>query len=342
MLTGNWNVRVAAGLLLACMLAVFGCQEKKSPPPGTEENPWVIGMSQCNLKGEPWRAQMNFNIAAAAKKHKDIEILFRDAENQPAVQQEHVLEFIDRGVNLIIVSPKDSNTLKGPITKAMESDIPVIVLDRDVEGRNYTCFIGGNNYLIGKAAGEYIAKILNGRGNVVEIMGELGSEPGKERHRGFIDGLGKNLGTYKGEKLGDGRINIVYAWNCEWLAEKVAKPMSTALAENERIDLVYAHNDPMAYAAWQAAKDEGKGRENTIKFIGVDALPDVGLKYVKEGILTATFYYPTLGPEAIETAMKILKGEKVPKRMTLPTRLYTKENIDKGGDVIGDAAVSDE
>ena len=96
------------------------------------------------------------------------------------------------------------------------------------------------------------------------------------------------------------------------------------------IDLVYAHNDPGAHGAYLAA--QAAGREKQIKFVGIDALPQEGVAYVKQGILDATFQYPTGGAEAIQTALKILGGEKVEKEITLGSRLFTKENVDKGGE----------
>jgi ribose transport system substrate-binding protein len=108
--------------------------------------------------------------------------------------------------------------------------------------------------------------------------------------------------------------------------------MNSALQANTSIDAVYGHNDPSAMGAYTAAKNEGKGREKTVKFVGIDALPSEGQQWVKAGQLTATFLYPTLGPEAIDTAMRILKGEKVPKEQILKTKVFTKDNVDKGGE----------
>ena len=79
------------------------------------------------------------------------------------------------------------------------------------------------------------------------------------------------------------------------------------------------------------ARAEGKGREKQIKFIGIDALPNEGQRYVKEGILSATFQYPTGGQEAVQLALKILNGQKVPKDITLGTRIFTKDTVAKGG-----------
>jgi len=110
--------------------------------------------------------------------------------------------------------------------------------------------------------------------------------------------------------------------------------MESALARFPAIDLVYAHNDPGAHGAYLAAK--AAGREKGIKFVGIDALPHEGQMYVRQGILAASFEYPTGGKEAIESALQILTGKKVPKEITLPSRVFTPETIDKGGELIHD------
>jgi ribose transport system substrate-binding protein len=106
--------------------------------------------------------------------------------------------------------------------------------------------------------------------------------------------------------------------------------MESALARFDDIDLVYAHNDPAAHGAWLAAK--ASGREKDILFVGIDGLPHEGLAYVQQGILDACFEYPTGGKEAIELALKILKGETVPKEIVVPSRFFTPENLDDGGE----------
>ena len=105
------------------------------------------------------------------------------------------------------------------------------------------------------------------------------------------------------------------------------------IARFDDIDLVYAHNDPGAHGAWLAAR--AAGREEDIHFVGIDALPHEGVMYVKQGILDATFEYPTGGREAVETALRILRGETVPKEITLGSRVFTRDNLDAGGESIG-------
>jgi len=189
-----------------------------------------------------------------------------------------------------------------------------------VEGDQYTCFIGADNVKIGREAGKYLVKLLGGKGKVVELKGLMTSTPGQERHKGFMEGIAGS------------QIEIIFDADCQWLEPIAQREMQSALARFPQIDAVYAHNDPSAHGAYLAARQEGKGREKTIKFIGIDALPHEGVRYVREGILTATFEYPTGGKEAIEVALKILKGEQVPKNITLGTRIFTKENVDKGGE----------
>jgi ABC-type sugar transport system substrate-binding protein len=69
-------------------------------------------------------------------------------------------------------------------------------------------------------------------------------------------------------------------------------------------------------------------------FVGIDGLPQEGQAYVKKGVLEASFEYPTGGKEAVEAAMQILGGKKLPKEITLRSRVFTQANIDKGGEIL--------
>ena len=302
---------------------VAGCG--RQPEPTSKEGAsggkriYNIGFSQCNL-GEPWRVQMNADIKAAAEKHRDrIRVFYKDAQNRTEVQQNQVREFIQQGVDLIIISPKESVPLTKPVAEAMAKGIPVIVLDRALAGEDYTMFIGGDNREIGRQAGYHMVKILGGKGNVVELKGLMTSQPAIDRHEGFLEGI-------RGSD-----IKIIFSADCKWLEPDAQREMKSALSRFPDIDAVYAHNDPSAHGAYLAAQQEGKGREKTIKFIGIDGLPTEGVKYVREGILDATFVYPTCGAEAIEYALKILDGEDVPKKVILPTRVITKETLEREG-----------
>lgn len=308
--------------LLAGLIAIAGCSKK--PTDKKEEGAkakWAIGMSQCNL-GEPWRVQMNADVKSAADKHPEIKVVYKDAQNDTLKQRSQMEEFISAGVNLIIISPKEAAPLTPVVAQAYQKGVPVIVLDRRVLGDQYTCFIGADNKKIGKAAGKWIVDKLGGKGKVVELMGLMTSTPGQDRHSGFRDGI-------KGSNL-----EIIFEADMKWLEPDSRKEMESALARFEKIDLVYAHNDPGAHGAYLAA--QAAGREKNIIFVGIDALPQEGQAYVKQGILQASFEYPTGGKEAIELGLDILNGKKVEKEVTLSSRVFTKDNIDSGGQLLKD------
>jgi len=315
------NLILTLAVLAVLPVVLGGCSDSASQPSGNEaesnssERGYTIGMSQCNL-GEPWRVQMNEDIRNAAAKHANLKVVFKDAQNDTLKQRAHVEEFVSSQVDLLIISPKEAQPLTEPVAKAMEAGVPVIVLDRRLIGDGYTCFIGADNKKIGKAAGEWIVKTLGGSGNVVELMGLQTSTPGQDRHSGFLEGIAGS------------DINIIFSADMKWLEPDARKEMESALSRFDKIDLVYAHNDPGAHGAYLAAK--AAGREG-IKFVGIDALPQEGVAYVSQGILDATFQYPTGGAEAIDTALQILQGDSVPKEIVLGTRLFEKGNVAQGG-----------
>jgi ribose transport system substrate-binding protein len=308
---------------LICVLAGVGCSsESRERHAGTPEDPWVIGMSQCNL-GEPWRVQMDADVRAAAARHTNLRVIFKDAQNSSLVQRAQVEEFIQQGVDLIIISPKEAAPLTRPVAEAYQQGIPVIVLDRAVQGDQYTTFIGADNVQIGREAGKWIRERLGGSGRIVELKGLMTSTPGQDRNRGFLEGL--ELDRHPG-------LEIVFTGEMQWLEPNARREMESALATNSEIDVVYAHNDPGAHGAWLAAR--AAGREADIMFVGIDALPHEGQQYVQQGILDATFLYPTGGAEAIELALAILRGEEVPRKIVLGTRLFTRESVGAGGQPI--------
>ena len=309
--------------MAALCLALTGCNKSESPQTAPSSSSlkaksiYTIGMSQCNL-GEPWRVQMNADVKAAADKHSNLKVVFKDAQNDTLKQRAHVEEFIGAKVDLIVISPKEAAPLTEPVAKAVAAGIPVIVLDRRVLGDQYTCFIGADNKKIGRAVGEWIKQKLGGQGKVVELKGLMTSTPGQDRNSGFREGIAGS------------QIGVVFEADMKWLEPDARKEMESALARFNKIDCVYAHNDPGAHGAYLATK--AAGREKEMLFVGIDALPQEGVAYVNQGVLSATFQYPTGGAEAIETALKILGGEKVPKEITLGSRLFTKENVATGGE----------
>jgi ribose transport system substrate-binding protein len=272
---------------------------------------YLVGFSQCNL-GEPWRMAMNAEVSARARDFPQLEIVFADAQQDNAKQVADVENFIRQKIDLLMISPNEAKPLTPVVRRVYEMGIPVVILDRAIEGDTYTVFIGADNKVIGRQAGEFIAQLLNGKGRVVEIKGLPGSPPARDRSEGFREVV---------QRYSD--IRIVHDPVANWLREEAKAQMEMALQANEHIDVVYAHNDPMAMGAYLAAK--AKGRDKEMKFVGIDGLPglDGGRQAVADGKLDATFVYPTGGKQAVEVAAKLLVGEKVPKKIVLPTERIT-------------------
>jgi ribose transport system substrate-binding protein len=276
---------------------------------------YVIGMSQANV-AEPYRQRMDDDIRAAAKAVPQFEVRFADAQQDNARQVSDVDNFVTQQVDLLIISPNEATPLTAVVKKAYDKGIPVLVLDRKVEGDAYTGWIGADNVEIGRQAGKYVAEqLLPSGGKIAEIRGLAGSTPAKERGDGFRESIrGRN-------------IDIVVSQDGDWLREKGQEKADAILKSNPDISVIYAHNDPMAEGAYLAARAAGK--QDALKFIGIDGLPipSGGLKAVEAGRLSATLIYPTAGKEAVESAKKILVDcQQVPKTQTLQTQLITKAN----------------
>jgi ribose transport system substrate-binding protein len=303
--------------LAAAAAALFTTTSLFASDAMAQDKKWRIGFSQATTI-EPWRAQFNKDIIAEAAKHPEVELIITDGEDKTEKQVADVENLIRQEVDAILISPKESAGLTGVVLQAIEAKIPVFVLDRNVDTDKYVQFVGGDNKLIGRAAGEYAVELLGGKGkatgNVVEIWGGMGTQPAHDRHDGFHEFTDQEPGIK----------NLLDQQSGDWKQDQAYNIMATALRNHEKIDLVYGHNDPMAYGAYLAAKDAG--REKEIKFIGIDALPGEGVTWVKNGELTATFLYATPGAEGLIQAIKHLNGEKVEKNVVLPTMKVTAEN----------------
>ena len=276
-----------------------------------KKDKYVIGMSQCNL-GEPWRVAMNDQIAMAAEKHPEFEVIFADAAQDNSKQIADIENFVQMGVDLIITSPNEATPLTNAVSAAYDAGIPVILLDRKIDGDKYTQFIGADNVDMGRIAGEYIADtLLPDGGKVCEIKGLEGTSGGIDRDNGFREGIKKN-----------DKIEIVAVNNADWLREKAITVAEEMLQTNDEIDLFLALNDPMAEGAYIAAKNAG--REGDILFVGFDGLPtpDGGIRSVMDGRLSMTQVYPTGGTEAIES-------KELDKTLTLTSEIVTPDNAEE-------------
>ena len=294
-------------LLLVLIMALLSCDS------GKKEKSFLIGVSQCS--DDAWRRTMNEEIMREAYFSADADVQIKTAYDSNQKQIRDIESFIAEGVDLLIVSPNEAVPLTPVLEKAMKEGVPVVLVDRKTSSAQYTAFVGADNFQIGKEVGVYTANLLNGKGNIVEIRGLKGSTPDFERHEGFISVL-KNYPD----------IHLIYSKDGGWLRHQARGKMKEALALNQPIDLVFAHNDEMAIGVNEALKL--KGNIKVPRIIGIDALPgpDGGIQRVLDGTLDATFIYPTGGEKALQTALSILRKQSYQRENTLYTAVVDKSN----------------
>ena len=265
----------------------------------------VIGLSQCMLD-DAWREAMINDMRIEASNYDDVEIIIKDAQNNNETQIQQIRDLIRQKVDVLIISPYQSEPITAVAEEAYRAGIPTIITDRKVNTDRYTSFVGANNYEIGLAAGNYAAHYLPPNAIILEIWGLTQTSPAQERHKGFVDALRER------EDLSFRKIEG------QWLVD-TARMELRKLEHPEQIDFVYAHNDMMAIAAREyfMAWDSIRGRD--LRIIGVDAVAGAGLEAVEDRRINASFLYPTGGEQVIRTAMRIIQGEPVDKFIPLRT-----------------------
>jgi signal transduction histidine kinase/AraC-like DNA-binding protein/ABC-type xylose transport system substrate-binding protein len=298
-------------LFLVSLLIFFfsACTGKK------KKEQFTIAFSQC-VESDLWRKTMLEEMKRELSFHPNITFLYKEADGNSEKQINQVKQLLNENIDLLIISPNEADPLTPIVEETYKKGIPVIVVDRKISTPHYSAYVGGDNYEVGKMAGQYAAQLLNGRGNIIEVTGLPKSSPAIERHKGFVDAL-KDYPSVK----------VVQQVNGEWLKEKAQSKLAAIPGQYPDINLFFTHNDRMALGTYEVFK--AKGMAAKPKIIGVDGLPGkgAGLDLVSGKIITATMLYPTGGEEAIRTALKILHKEKFDKQNLLQTTVIDSANV---------------
>lgn len=283
----------------------------------TEDKIIRIGFSQC-VSDHPWRVAMNHSIKVQSSLYPQVDLKIYEARKDLQLQIEHIEKMIADNMDVIIISPMESELMAPVIVKAYDQGIPVILIDRKINSEKYTAFIGADNLEVGRNAGSYISASSSEITNVIELKIGDNASPSVERSQGFHEVVAKNK-----------NINVVASidYTNPVDHDRILTSVLDSL-ENTSIDYFYAFNDLLAYESWQIARR--KGLKDKIKFIGVDGLngDNGGIDLVRNGILDASIFYPTGGAEAIKLAMQIVNGNEVPKVNILGTTVIDERNAD--------------
>lgn len=278
------------------------------------EDKFLIGISQCSQ--DEWRNKQNEEMLRQAAVERNMELEIRSVKDDSKKQIEDIRYFLDKKVDLLIVSPNETDAITPIVSEAYDAGIPVIVIDRKMNSNKYTAFIGADNVQIGEELGEYIAALCkNHPEKVFNLTGLPSSSSEIERNRGFMKVV---------EPLEN--AEIVGSVAADWLMETAEHVMDSVFQVHPDITLLAAHNDRMAIGAIKAA--EKHNLQQKVKFIGVDALtsPGWGVEQVLNKKMLATVIYPTGGERVIQVASDILHARPFEKEITLNTAVVDSTN----------------
>jgi len=291
-------------------LTAFACQSGGDPEAAN------IGFSQAN-NGDVWRINQTNNVSdTCGDLFPEGEVSVTDGQGDAAKQSADVDDLIAREVDVLLLTPLQSDTLTPAAQRALDADIPVITLDRSVD-IPVTQHIGADNKLIGRSAAEYVANTLLGGegGRVIEIQGVLGASATTDRHDDFVAWLEGNAPN----------VEIIESQTGDYRREPALTFMEDMLAKYApgEFDIVYTHNDEMALGAMQAL--EAADRLGEAHIVGIDGQNEA-IQAIADGKIAVTFTYDNAGKEACEAAEKLLNGEELEATFVLPTNQIDSTN----------------
>ena len=297
---------------VAIIIGAVSCNNNNS------QKKFTIGFSQCTTH-DAWRKYMQKEMERELAFHPEIKLIVKDADLNPKKQIEQINELINEKVDLLIASPAEAKPITPIIEKVFAEKIPVILVDRNILGKDYSAFIGASNYKVGQDAGIYANSLLKGKGNVLEIGGlDTGSSADIGRHTGFTDILKEHQGIKYAARLSEDWDNS---------KEDAERDLTNHLTKDNNVQLIFTQNDRIALGCYEVCKKLGV--DNKIFIIGVDGLPgeNGGIDLVDRSIIKATILYPTGGKEAIQTAANILEGKPFQKENQLYSSIIDSSNV---------------
>lgn len=275
---------------------------------------YLVGFAQDTL-GNDWRIAQVREVEQALAEHQDIHFIYTDAQAQTALQAKHIQDLADIPVDVLIVSPRDQIVLAPVIAEVYQLGIPVILLSRGIESDQYTSYIRPDNYLIGRAAGSYLAEHMPNSGSILMLKGLPEASPTIQRSMGFMDVIQQHS-----------QLNIITRVG-NFLRSDTLLEMEQLLRDGIHFDAVYAQSDSMASAVRMALKAHGRDPAD-IMILGIDYISEAR-DAIRNGEQTLSFTYPTAGREGAEVAVQIIRGESVEKEIVLPSVKVSAENVNE-------------
>jgi ribose transport system substrate-binding protein len=304
------------GIIMMCsvlLLAACSLEPPNWAKPAKKQHlkDMKIGVSISTLNN-PFFVTLKNGILKEAKK-KGMDVIVVDAQNDSTKQINNIEDLIQQGVDVLLINPTDSAAISTAVKSANKMGIPVITIDRSADEGDVATFVASDNIKGGKMAANYIINKVGEKAKVAELEGQPGASATRERGEGF-------------HSIADKKLDIVARQAADFDRSKGLNVMENILQAQKNIQAVFAHNDEMALGAIEAIKSSGRD----ILVIGFDGNDDA-IKAIKKGKLAATVaQQPELiGQKSVQAAIDVLQGKKVEKKIAVPLKLITKENVSK-------------
>ncbi len=302
-------------LLLVAVLLVTGCAKRgtqtTTPAEGTR---WRVGVTLLT-KQHPFYQELESAMRETAQK-EGIELLVQSAEFNLADQTAQVENFLTSGVDALVICPVDSAGIAGAVKKANTARVPVFTADIAAQGGEVVCHVASDNVQGGRLAGEYMAKLLGGKGKIVIVDHPVVTSV-QDRTRGFMEAISKYPG-----------IQVVDRPPGDGVRDKAMAVTETMLQKHPDLAGIFAINDSTALGALKAV--ESMGRTNVV-IVGYDGDPEARREILRGSPLKAdAVQFPRrIGSTVVEMVAKHLRGEQVPKLVPIPCDIVDREKLEK-------------
>ncbi len=297
------NIKSIILMFLFIVQEVYGAQSSKT-----------IAFAQDTMAND-FRREQVYEVRDTVARYEGLRFVYSDGEGHIALMIQQIETFISQKVDLLIIGTSDYNAIVPVVSKAYQSGIPVIILDRGIAGTNYTTFINSDNIKIGELAAAYIAKRLEGKGRVLIFEGLANADVTQLRTKGFLEEISKNKEIEVIKRTGN------------YLRRDAIIEMEKLVESGIHIDAIFSESDSMLSGVRSVMKRHGIDPASII-MVGCDYTSEAH-DAIKQGEQTASVLFPLGGKEAVLVARKIFNNEDVPKHVVIPVKLVTQENVDE-------------
>jgi len=305
------KLKLFAQIVMSVTL-VFGGPVKWA---AAQDKNFTIGFPQDNMAND-WRRAQVMAVKAELSRHPGFTFIHSDAQGDTAKNIQDIEDMVDSGVDLLMVSPRDSAAMTPVIAHVRAQGIPVVLLTRRILTDDYTTFVSPSDDKIARRAAAYMAQKLNGAGTILVLQGVPTASTAIKRTTGFLEEIAKHES-----------IKVVAVRPANYLRSEAIKVVEQALDEGLSFDAIYAQSDSMASGARLALKAAGIDPKNKL-IVGIDYIPEAR-EAIRAGEQSATFTYPTSGKEAAQLAVQILMGNAVDREIEVPSEMITKSNVEQ-------------